>query len=104
MRQLFGLTPDETTFLREAAEHYCATRCPLRCGEGSCPLSTWREGADGGAVERVCKAAPAAWRERFYGTRAIGQSCFAAGLSPGAAARPRLYRRPNGAASDGGSL
>ena len=71
MRQLFGLSPDETTFLLEAAEHYCATRCPLRCGEGSCPMLTWRENVHTGAIERVCKASPAAWRERFDGVRAI---------------------------------
>lgn len=71
IRQLFGLSPEETTFLLEAAEHYCATRCPLRCGEGSCPMLTCRESVHSGAVERVCKTTRAPWRERFGRTEAI---------------------------------
>jgi hypothetical protein len=71
VRQLYGLASDETTFLLEAAEHYCATRCPLATGEGSCPMLTWREGVHTGAIERVCKGSPAAWRERFAPGRGI---------------------------------
>lgn len=71
MRQLFGLSPDETAFLLETVEHYCATRCPLRAGEGSCPMLTWRESVHSGAIDRVCRTAPNAWRERFDGVRAV---------------------------------
>jgi hypothetical protein len=71
MRQLFGLSPDETAFLLKTVEHYCATRCPLRAGEGSCPMLTSRGGVHGEAIERVCKTTPNAWRARFDGVRAI---------------------------------
>ena len=34
-------------------------------------MLTWRENVHSGAIERVCKTTPAAWRERFDGVRAI---------------------------------
>jgi hypothetical protein len=71
MRQLFALSPDETAFLLEAVEHYCAMRCPLRGGGDGCPLLGWRESVHTGAIERVCKSSPGAWRERLGGRGAI---------------------------------
>lgn len=71
MRQLYGLSPDETAFLLDAVEHYCATRCPLAIGQGSCAMLAWRESHHTGAVERVCKEGPAAWRGRLGATGAI---------------------------------
>jgi hypothetical protein len=65
------LASDETAFLLDAVEHFCATRCPLRAGEGSRPVLTWREGVHGGAIERVCRTTPAAWQERFAQTKAL---------------------------------
>jgi hypothetical protein len=71
MRQLFALSPDETAFLLEAVQHYCATRCPLQSGAGSCPLLGWRKSVHTGTIERVCKTSPEAWRERLGGRGAI---------------------------------
>jgi hypothetical protein len=80
MRQLFALSPDETGFLLEAVQHYCATRCPLQGGTGVCPLLAWREGVHTGAIERVCESSPEVWRAR------LGAS---AGIRPlGAGVRP----------------
>jgi hypothetical protein len=71
MRQLYALSPDEAAFLLEAVGHFCATRCPLRGGEGACPLLAWRESAHTGAIESVCKRPPGAWNERLGGQAAI---------------------------------
>ena len=81
MRQLFALSPDETEFLLEAVQHYCATRCPLQRGTGACPLLAWRESVHTGAIERVCKSSPEVWRERLGGRAAI--------RPPGASAHAR---------------
>jgi hypothetical protein len=71
VRQLYGLAGDETAFLLEAVEHFCATRCPLATGEGSCPMLTWREGVHTGAIERICKVPASAWHDRFEGVHRI---------------------------------
>jgi len=71
MRQLFALSPDETAFLLEAVQHYCATRCPPRGGADACPLLRGRASAHTGAPAAVCPSSPAAWRERLGGRAGI---------------------------------
>jgi hypothetical protein len=57
-------TPDvvaanELAFVEEAVAHYCAACCPLKNGEGTCRMLTWRESPHHlGALERVCALPP----------------------------------------------
>ena len=50
---------DERAFLAEAVAYYCANRCPLVTGAGTCRMLTWRESAHHmGALEKVCTRPP----------------------------------------------
>jgi hypothetical protein len=77
VRELYGLAADEAAFLVDAAEHFCATRCPLAVGDGACVLLGWRESVHSGALQMTCKADAATWRERLGGGRRIRAAALA---------------------------
>ena len=54
------LSAEERLFLLGAVRSYCHEHCPLKNGEGSCPLLTWHESVHTGALEKVCKVSPQA--------------------------------------------
>ena len=63
---ILPLSARERAFLLEAVHDYCATRCPLATGEGTCPALTWRESPHHrGALEKTCAVPPTSWAPRL---------------------------------------